>query len=41
VKRRMMEYALDAGAAAARARIPDFIADAFAGHARRPRVEAK
>jgi glycerol-3-phosphate acyltransferase PlsX len=41
VKRRMMEYALDAGAAAARARIPDFIADAFAGHARRPRVEAQ
>jgi len=40
VKRRMMEYALDAGAAAARARIPEFIADAFAGQPRRPRVEA-
>jgi glycerol-3-phosphate acyltransferase PlsX len=40
-KRRMIEYALDAGAAAARARIPDFIADAFAGQARRPRAEAQ
>jgi phosphate acyltransferase len=38
-KRRMIEYALDAGAAAARARIPDFIAEAFKGQPRRPGVE--
>ena len=35
-KRRMIEFALDAGAAAARARIPDFIAEAFRGQPRRP-----
>jgi glycerol-3-phosphate acyltransferase PlsX len=39
-KRRMIEFALDAGAAAARARIPDFIAEAFKGQSRRPGVEA-
>ena len=39
-KRRMIEYALDAGATAARARIPDFIAEAFRGQPRRPGVEA-
>jgi glycerol-3-phosphate acyltransferase PlsX len=39
-KRRMIEYALDAGATAARARIPDFIAEAFKGQPRRPGVEA-
>jgi glycerol-3-phosphate acyltransferase PlsX len=39
-KRRMIEYALDAGAAAARARIPDFIAEAFRGKPRRPGAQA-
>ena len=35
-KRRMIEFALDAGATAARARIPDLIADAFRGQSRHP-----
>jgi glycerol-3-phosphate acyltransferase PlsX len=35
-KRRMIGFALDAGAAAARARIPEFIAEAFRGQPRRP-----
>ena len=35
-KRRMIEFALDAGATAARARIPDLIADAFRGQFRHP-----
>jgi phosphate acyltransferase len=39
-KRRMIEFALDAGAAAARARIPDSISDAFRGQPRRPVPEA-
>jgi phosphate acyltransferase len=34
-KRRMIEFALDAGAAAGRARIPDLIADAFRGQSRK------
>jgi phosphate acyltransferase len=40
-RRRMIEYALDAGAAAARARIPDLIADAFRGHSRHPERRAQ
>jgi phosphate acyltransferase len=39
-KRRMIEFALDAGAAAGRARIPDVIAEAFRGQPRRPGLEA-
>jgi glycerol-3-phosphate acyltransferase PlsX len=39
-KRRMIEFALDAGAAAARAKIPEFIADAFRGQPRRPGAPA-
>jgi glycerol-3-phosphate acyltransferase PlsX len=35
-KRRMMEFAVEAGATAARARIPELIADAFRGEPRRP-----
>jgi len=35
-KRRMMEFAVEAGATAARARIPELIADAFRGQPRRP-----
>jgi glycerol-3-phosphate acyltransferase PlsX len=35
-KRRMMEFAVEAGATAARAGIPELIAEAFRGHARRP-----
>ena len=35
-KRRMIEFALDAGAASARAHIPDLIADAFRGQPRHP-----
>jgi glycerol-3-phosphate acyltransferase PlsX len=35
-KRRMIEFALEAGATAARARIPELIADAFRGQPRRP-----
>jgi fatty acid/phospholipid biosynthesis enzyme len=35
-KRRMMEFAVEAGATAARARIPELIADAFHGQPRRP-----
>jgi glycerol-3-phosphate acyltransferase PlsX len=35
-KRRMMEFAVEAGATAARARIPDFIAESFRGQPRRP-----
>ena len=35
-KRRMIGFALDAGAAAARAQIPELIADAFRGQPRRP-----
>ena len=35
-KRRMIEYALDAGATAGRARIPELIADALRGQPRRP-----
>lgn len=37
-KRRMIEFALDAGAAAGRAKIPDLIADAFRGQSRHPRA---
>ena len=36
-KRRMIEFAVEAGATAARARIPEVIADAFRGQARNPR----
>jgi glycerol-3-phosphate acyltransferase PlsX len=39
-KRRMIEFALDAGAAAGRARIPDLIADAFRGQPRHPSARA-
>ncbi len=35
-KRRMMEFAVEAGATAARARIPELIAEAFRGQPRRP-----
>ena len=35
-KRRMIEFALDAGAASGRAHIPDLIADAFRGQPRHP-----
>jgi glycerol-3-phosphate acyltransferase PlsX len=35
-KRRMIEFALDAGEASARAQIPDVIAEAFRGKSRRP-----
>jgi glycerol-3-phosphate acyltransferase PlsX len=35
-KRRMIEFGLEAGAAAARARIPELIAEAFKGQPRRP-----
>jgi glycerol-3-phosphate acyltransferase PlsX len=35
-KRRMMEFAVEAGATAARAGIPEFIADSFRGQPRRP-----
>ena len=35
-KRRMMEFAVEAGATAARAGIPELIADAFRGQPRRP-----
>jgi glycerol-3-phosphate acyltransferase PlsX len=37
-KRRMIEFALDAGAAAGRAGIPELIADAFRGQPRHPRA---
>jgi glycerol-3-phosphate acyltransferase PlsX len=37
-ERRMIEFAVEAGATAARARIPDLIADAFRGQARKPQV---
>jgi glycerol-3-phosphate acyltransferase PlsX len=37
-KRRMIEFALDAGATAGRAHIPDLIADAFRGQPRHPRT---
>jgi phosphate acyltransferase len=36
-KRRMMEFAAEAGATAARAKIPDLIAESFRGQPRRPR----
>jgi glycerol-3-phosphate acyltransferase PlsX len=37
-KRRMIEFAVEAGATAARAHIPDLIADAFRGQARKPQA---
>ena len=37
-KRRMMEFAVEAGATAARARIPDLIAAAFRGQTRKPQA---
>ena len=37
-KRRMIEFAVEAGATAARANIPELIADAFRGQARHPKV---
>ena len=37
-KRRMIEFAVEAGATAARARIPDLIADAFRGQVRHPKA---
>ncbi|MFI5258000.1 MAG: phosphate acyltransferase PlsX [Candidatus Limnocylindrales bacterium] len=40
-KRRMFEFALEAGAAAARAHIPELIADAFRGQPRRPEQTAR
>jgi len=40
-KRRMIEFALEAGATAARARIPELIADAFRGQPRRPGPQAE
>jgi len=40
-KRRMFEFALEAGAAAARAHIPELIADAFRGQPRRPEQTAQ
>jgi glycerol-3-phosphate acyltransferase PlsX len=40
-KRRMIEFALEAGATAAKARIPDLIADAFRGQPRRPGPQAE
>jgi glycerol-3-phosphate acyltransferase PlsX len=36
-KRRMMEFAVEAGATAARAHIPDLIAESFRGQSRRPK----
>jgi glycerol-3-phosphate acyltransferase PlsX len=39
-KRRMIEFALDAGAAAGRAHIPELIADAFRGQPRHPGLKA-
>ena len=39
-KRRMIGFALDAGATAGRARIPDLIADAFRGQPRHPGLKA-
>jgi glycerol-3-phosphate acyltransferase PlsX len=40
-KRRMIEFALEAGATAARAHIPELIADAFRGQPRRPGPQAE
>jgi len=40
-KRRMIGFALEAGATAARARIPELIADAFRGQPRRPGPQAE
>ncbi len=40
-KRRMIEFAVEAGATAARAHIPDLIADAFRGQPRRPEPETE
>jgi len=40
-KRRMIEFAVEAGATAARARIPELIADAFRGQPRRPEPETE
>jgi glycerol-3-phosphate acyltransferase PlsX len=40
-KRRMIGFALDAGATAARAHIPELIADAFRGQPRRPGPQAE
>jgi len=37
-KRRMIEFAVEAGATAARARIPELIADAFRGQPRKPQA---
>jgi glycerol-3-phosphate acyltransferase PlsX len=37
--RRMIEFGVEAGATAARARIPELIADAFRGQERRPRIQ--
>jgi glycerol-3-phosphate acyltransferase PlsX len=37
-KRRMIEFAVEAGATAARARIPELIADSFRGQARKPKA---
>jgi hypothetical protein len=34
----MIEFAVEAGATAARAHIPDLIADAFRGQARKPQA---
>jgi len=40
-KRRMIEFAVEAGATAARAHIPDLIADAFRGQSRHPRAQGE
>jgi glycerol-3-phosphate acyltransferase PlsX len=40
-ERRMIEFALDAGAAAGRARIPELIADAFRGQSRHPHAQGE
>jgi glycerol-3-phosphate acyltransferase PlsX len=40
-KRRMIGFALDAGATAARAHIPELIAESFRGQPRRPGREAE
>ena len=40
-KRRMIEFALDAGAAAGRAHIPELIAEAFRGQSRHPRAQGE
>ena len=40
-KRRMVEFAVEAGATAARAHIPELISDTFRGHPRRPGPQAE